>query len=91
MSICASLIPTREWIYTYVAQPVLEGGERLKRAFHGIDFHLFSRPRIGIFDRISYGLIGFVLIIPLLNTITWIFMQTFGEPEHLTFTSFSQF
>ena len=88
MSICVSLTPTKECIYTYIAKPYLEGGERLKRAFHGVDFHLFSRPRISILDRICYGLVGLVLLIPLINTIAWIFMQTFGEPEHLHFMSY---
>ena len=72
------------WLYTFVLQPLLEGVERMNRVWSGVDPRTFEPTVLSWKDRLIYLISGIALMIPLLSSIVWIFMQTFGNPEHLS-------
>lgn len=73
------------WIYTYLLQPLLEGVERLNRVWSGREeFHTFESKSLTLEHRAIYLLSGLSLVIPLVGTIVWMVMQTFGQPDHLS-------
>ena len=72
-------------LYTFVLQPYLEGVERLKRAWDGIDFHSLSRTAFSWKERTVFLISGICLtFFPFINTIIWLSWQTFGNPEILS-------
>ena len=83
MKIASTLIPSQAWIHTYMKQPYWEGFERLRRAVHGVNYHLITEPRISLKERVVSLAVGTLLVIPLVNTIVWVAMQVFSEPEKL--------
>jgi hypothetical protein len=85
MSFISALIPSKLWVHTYLEQPFVEGIERIRRTIHGKYLHQLQPNHHPIFgkDRALYLLSGVVLLVPLVNTIIWIFMQTFGGAEPL--------
>ncbi len=74
----------KDWIYTYIFEPVFEGIERVTRAWHGINFHHIDYPTLSLKKRVISWLIGTILLIPLINTVIWLYWQTFGNPEYLS-------
>lgn len=78
------LIPSLNWIYTYLERPFLEGIERLRRAIHGVDSLPLNEIPVPLCDRAVYLVSGTALIIPPINLITWIFMDTFLETAPLS-------
>lgn len=82
MSFVSELIPSKAWVETYFVKPPEEGAERIGRAWHGHYPQQFKPDLNPIYwyDRGILFVSGLALCIPLVNTIVWIFMQTFlGE------------
>lgn len=74
-----------EWLHEYVLRPFLEGIERLKRAWEGVNFHSIYRNKLTWKERVISILTGVVLtFFPFINLIIWQWWMTFGKPEILT-------
>jgi len=75
----------KEWFYEYFLRTHLEGIERLKRAWKGINFHSIYRNQLTWKERAIEVLTGVILtIFPFINLVIWKFWETFGNPEILT-------
>ena len=74
----------RDWIYGLLIQPYKEGSERINRAFAGVDFLTLELRPLSFKERAVSLLTGIVLMTPLINSIVWFAMQTFGAPDSLT-------
>ncbi len=75
---------SREWIYGLVIQPYKEGAERINRAFAGVDFLTLELRPLSLRERVFSLAAGLLLMTPLINSIVWVAMQTFGQPEFLS-------
>ena len=69
------------WLYTFVIQPHLEGIGRLNFLLDKPKPSLFETPPLSLKEKLIYLISGVSLMIPLIATIAWVFMQTFGNPE----------
>lgn len=78
------LVPSENWVYTYLEQPFLEGIWRLRRAVHGFNFQPTTPVKISLCERTIYLLSGSLLVLPPLNFILWIFMKNTLETEPLS-------
>ena len=78
------LIPSSQWVYSRLEKPFLEGVERLRRAIHGVDSHPLNEIPVPLRDRAIYLITGTLLLLPPINFILWIFMDTFLETERLS-------
>lgn len=74
----------RLWLHENLIRPQNEGIERVKRAWHGVDFHCIYNSKLSLKDRAISFLIGLFLLIPLFNSLVWKGMETFGKPEILS-------
>lgn len=74
---------TDAWLYAYILQPHIEGAERLNRAWTGMDLRTFEPTVLSLKTRLIYLISGLALIIPLIASIVWVFMQTFGQQTDL--------
>ncbi len=72
------------WLYTSVLQPYLEGAERINRFVQGVDLHQIDYPQLDWCDRTIHLITGIALMLPFVNSIVWIALQTFGSPEQLS-------
>ena len=75
---------TQEGFYTLVIQPYKEGAERINRFFSGIDDLTLDLRPLPWKERVVSLIAGIALMTPLINTIVWLSMQTFGHPDPLT-------
>ena len=81
----AAITPlNREWFYATTIQPFKEGAERINLAFNGVDALSLELRSLSLKERIIRLITGILLMIPLVNTIIWIAMQTFGQPDYLS-------
>jgi hypothetical protein len=77
--------PTSDsWMYSLILQPVMEGFARISMFFSGTEITLLGSRPLSCKDRFVHLLTGLALAIPLIATITWFFMQTFGNPMSFT-------
>lgn len=82
--IYAATTQNQNWIGDLLLKPYLEATERLNRVWAGIDFHsLYYRP-LSLKERLVNLLSGTVLLLPLINTVIWVFWVTVGNPEILS-------
>jgi hypothetical protein len=65
-------------------KPFAEGAERVNRAIEGVNLHHILHSKMSLLERSWSLLVGLCLMIPLINSILWICMKTFGNPEALT-------
>ncbi|HEX2582620.1 MAG TPA: hypothetical protein VHL30_00700 [Chlamydiales bacterium] len=65
-------------------KPFAEGAERVNRAIEGVNLHHILHSKMSLLERSWSLLVGVCLMIPLINSILWICMKTFGNPEVLT-------
>lgn len=56
-------------------QPYAEGIERIKRCSQGIDYTLIDNPKLSLADRSISVITGLLLLVPVLNTILWLFIK----------------
>ena len=81
----AAITPlNREWFYATTIQPFKEGAERINLAFNGVDALSLELRSLSLKERIIRLITGILLMIPLVNTIVWLAMQTFGQPDYLS-------
>ena len=80
-----SLSPlNREWFYALIIQPYKEGVERINLFFSGVNPLTFELHKLTLKERVISLISGILLMVPLINTIVWITMQTFGHPQFLS-------
>ncbi|MBX7067560.1 MAG: hypothetical protein K1X28_10060 [Parachlamydiales bacterium] len=72
----------RQWVYTYVLEPYAQGCEYLDLFWKGVDRSLEQNP-LSLTERIVYLIEGTALMLPFVNSIIWIALQTFGSPQKL--------
>lgn len=70
------------WLHTYVLEPYLQGCSRVMLAWSPESCILGKGPS-NLTDRVICWLQGTLLMIPLINTIVWLFWKAFGSPEDL--------
>jgi len=68
------------WLHTYVLLPFLEGLERFDYAWKGQDPLSFLDIPFSLKERVVLVAKGSLLMLPLINSIIWVAMETFGEP-----------
>jgi hypothetical protein len=71
------------WCQMAVLEPPCEGVARLNRCFKGVDLHQIDHPKLSLCQRIVDLITGFLLLIPILNLILWVFIRTFGNAQNL--------
>ena len=72
------------WCQVAVLEPPCEGAARINRCFRGVDLHQIDHPKLDWSQRVVDLLSGVLLMIPILNTIVWIFIRTFGNAQILS-------
>jgi len=75
---------TTFFLQEILLRPYTEGAERVNRAINGVDFHDITHREISLKNRCWSLLVGLCLMLPLINTVIWICMKTFGNPEMLS-------
>lgn len=73
------------FVHTYIKTPFREGVARIQAAKEGVDLLAFNeqgeKPKISLVDRVISLATGLFLAFPLVGTIVWIAMKTFGHPR----------
>jgi hypothetical protein len=64
--------------------PYAEGAERVNRAIQGVNLHHIEYPDLDLSDRLWTAITGVLLMIPLINSVIWVAMQSLGSPEKLS-------
>jgi len=72
------------WLYIFVVQPHREAMARWNRVRSGWDTQGVEPVRLKWKDRLIYLISGLALALPLIATIVWMFMITFGNPDYLS-------
>jgi hypothetical protein len=74
-----------DWVPSCVKTPFFEGLERVKRASFGKDY-LSIRDDVPMsrLQQVIHLVSGISLMLPLIGTIVWLFMTTFGSPNRFT-------
>jgi hypothetical protein len=73
-----------DYCHNYILEPFSEGAARINRAIEGKNLHFIHHPSLAWDERLVDIFTGIFLLIPIINTIIWIFMRTFGEGEKMT-------
>jgi len=71
------------WSQAYILEPMNEGTARINRCFRGVNLHHIDHPKLDWSKRIIDLITGSLLMIPLINTVIWIFIRTFGNAEFM--------
>lgn len=80
----SSLTPFKpEWFHAFMIHPFSEGTARINRAFNGVDFLTLIPRSLSLKERAVDLITGVLLLLPLVNTVLWIAMQTWGHPDYL--------
>src|SRR5690242_17277911 len=74
------------WLPELVLRPNREAMERLNRAWEGVDYTSLIPAPLSLCKKITSLFIGALLALapPFVNTVIWVFWQTFGQPERLS-------
>jgi hypothetical protein len=75
---------TINFIQEIFFQPYAEGAERVSRAIEGVNLHHIEHPKLNCSTIIWNVFVGVLLMTPLINSIIWICMKTFGNPDRLS-------
>ncbi len=75
---------TIAFLQEIIYKPFAEGGERINRAIEGVNLHHIQHPKMNLLDRGWSLLVGVCLMMPVINSILWICMKIFGNPEILS-------
>jgi hypothetical protein len=74
----------KKWAYEEVFRPYMEGVNRIKCAWVGIDFHSIYQPKLSLKQRMVSFFVGVSLLIPFFNVSIWKSWETFGAPTPLS-------
>ena len=72
-----------KWNQEFILKPMNEGVARINRCFRGVNLHHIDYPKLDWSERIVDLITGCFLTIALINTIFWVIIRTFGNPEVL--------
>lgn len=61
-----------------------EAAQRMTKAWQGVNFHTLPYCRLSLETRVWEWLTGFLISLPIIGPIFWIFWQTFGKPARLS-------
>lgn len=70
----------QRWIQTYLLEPYSEGSKRIFEAWKGATSDDYCPTPLSLKTRTVYLLSGSLLMLPLVNSVIWIFWKTFGDP-----------
>jgi hypothetical protein len=59
----------------------MEGTERIRRFVNGVDFYSVDNPTLDWSERVVSLITGILLLLPFVNIIVWLAMETFGNPD----------
>jgi hypothetical protein len=72
------------WCQFAILDPPNEGVARINRCFRGVDLHQIDHPTLDWTKRVIDLITGVILLVPILNTIFWMFIRTIGNAQILS-------